>query len=120
MLLKKGQYPVTHAVNFKDGEGEFIIEKILTPEQLGDAGRLFAWGTLKPGHSVGWHVHEGDMEICCCVAGEGIVLDDDRQEKPFTVGDVNVVESGCGHEVRNTGDTDLVYVVAVLYPHKGA
>lgn len=116
MLMKKGTYPVNVIEHMKGGEGEFLVEQILTPEQLGEAGRMFVWGTLEPGNTVGWHVHHGDAEVCCCVRGSGVVIDEDRQEKPFTVGDVNFVGDGCGHEIRNTGDEPLTYIAAVLYP----
>lgn len=119
MLIKKGNYPIAINKNFKGGEGEFKVEQILTQDQLGQAGSLFAWGTLEPGHSVGWHVHHGDTEICCCTAGSGVVIEEDGQPKPFCVGDVNIVPSGCGHEVRNTGDVPLTYVAAVLFPDRG-
>ena len=119
MLIQKGNFPVQVMEHFKDGEGRFTIEHILTQEQMGQSGRLFAWGTLESGHSVGWHVHHGDMEICCCVAGNGVVIEESGEPRPFGPGDVNVVPDGCGHEIRNTGSEPLTYVAVVLYPQKG-
>lgn len=118
MLIRKGAFPVQVTEHFKGGEGCFRMEHILSAEQMGQSGRLFGWGTLEPGHSVGWHVHHGDMEVCCCVSGNGVVIEEDGAAKPFEPGDVNVVPDGCGHEIRNTGSAPLTYLAVVLYPER--
>lgn len=115
MLMKAGTYPVQIIEKMKGGEGHFKVEHILSQDQMGQAGRLFGWGTLEPGHSVGWHVHQGDAEACCCISGQGIVVDGEGKEAAFEPGDVNFVPSGFGHEIRNTGNENLVYLVCVLY-----
>ena len=63
-VIKKGQYPVRYIEHMKGGQGRFEIEDILQTDEMHEKGRLFAIGTLEPGHSVGYHVHEEDMEIC--------------------------------------------------------
>ena len=115
MVYKKGEYNTDIAKNFKGGAGEFRIEHILNQEQLGKSGRLFAWGTLKPGDSVGSHAHEKDVEVCCFVSGNGTVKETGN-EIPVGPGDVNFVGIGQEHEIVNTGDQDLVYIACVLFP----
>ena len=97
------------------GSGRFVVEHLLRPEELGNHGRLFARGTLAPGHSVGYHVHEGDMELCWFLSGRGEVVEADGCPVPVGPGDCNFVPAGSGHAIRNTGTEDLVYLAVVLY-----
>ena len=98
------------------GAGEFKVETILTPEQMGKAGRLFVRGTLESGHSVGMHAHTGDMEVCYFLSGTGIVREENGVETRVQPGDCNIVPSGHAHEIINTGKDALVYLAVVLFP----
>ena len=80
-----------------------------------EKGRLFAIGTLEPGHSVGYHVHEEDMEICFFLEGEGIVQEQDGTEIKIGPGDTNIVDVGQGHMITNTGKTSLKYLAVIIY-----
>lgn len=100
--------------NFKGGDGEFRLQHIAGADELMGHGGLYAKGILPPGASVGRHEHKGDMEICFVLEGTGKVIDDGT-EYDFKPGDVNIAYSGHSHEIINTGDTDLVYMVLVLY-----
>jgi mannose-6-phosphate isomerase-like protein (cupin superfamily) len=115
-IRKRGTYPVEIIEKMRGGKGEFRVEHILSREELGASGRMFALGTLKSGHSVGMHTHENDMEVCCFVSGNGVVVDGDGMRSPVGPGDTNFVPQGSAHEVINTGDEDLVYFACVLYP----
>lgn len=115
MVVHTNDYPRTIEPHKHEGEGEFVAETILSKEDMGQAGRLFVRGTLKSGHSVGMHAHQGDMEICYFLSGHGLVLEPDG-ETPVTAGDVNVVPSGASHEIRNVGKEDLVYLAVVIFP----
>ncbi|GHS86317.1 cupin [Synergistales bacterium] len=116
MIRKRGSYPVEVIEKMRGGAGEFHIEHILSRPELGSAGRLFSWGTLKSGHSVGMHTHENDMEICCFVSGSGVVAEPDGTRSQVGPGDTNYVPKGASHEIINTGSEDLVYLACVLYP----
>lgn len=115
MIIRDNEYPVRIIEHMKGGDGQFVIEDILKPEEMHGKGRLFARGTLMPNHSVGYHVHEGDMEICFFLEGNGIVEDDHGVSKPVGPGDVNITEDGQGHMIRNTGEKPLKYLAVILF-----
>lgn len=116
MIIRSNQFPRSSDVSKHGGAGEFGVETILTREQIGQAGRLFVRGTLKPGHSVGMHRHQGDTEICYFLSGKGMVREEDGSEYTVFPGDVNITPSGHAHEIRNFDkEEDLVYLAIVLY-----
>ena len=114
-VIKKGQYPVRYIEHMKGGQGRFEIEDILQTDEMHEKGRLFAIGTLEPGHSVGYHVHEEDMEICFFLEGEGLVQEQDGTEIKIGPGDTNIVDVGQGHMITNTGKTSLKYLAVIIY-----
>lgn len=116
MIIRSDAYPRSSDVAKHGGSGEFGVETILTREQLGQAGRLFVRGTLKPGHSVGMHRHSGDTEICYFLSGRGVVREEDGSEYTVYPGDVNITPSGHAHEILNMDENeDLVYLAIVLF-----
>lgn len=117
MIRKKNECPVAVNKNFKGGAGEFVVTHLATAEELEQAGRLYGCGRLEPGHSVGWHVHEGDAEICFFLRGSGTVKDADGMEYPVTAGDVHICPQGQGHAIYNSGTGPLVYTALVYYPN---
>jgi len=117
MIIKNGEYLVEIIKNMKGGIGEFYIEHLVDEKMLGNAGRLFARGTLQPGHSVGWHIHAEDMELCYILKGTGIIIDNDKKQYNITQGDMHICLPGDGHEIINNNDRPLVYMAIVLYPN---
>ena len=115
MIRRKGTYKIDIRRQMMGGLGQFVVENILEPEEMRDKGRLFARGTLAPGCTVGYHVHDRDMEICYFLSGAGRVRDQDGIVTEVGPGDTNIVAVGEGHEIVNTGDTDLVYIALILY-----
>jgi quercetin dioxygenase-like cupin family protein len=114
MIRLKSEYKVQTIPNMKGGEGEFVIEHILKEEELHGKGRLYGKGTLKPGCTVGNHYHEGDVEICYFLSGTGLVRDENG-ERPVGAGDCNICEDGKFHEIINIGESNLEYMVLILF-----
>ena len=115
MIRKKDHTPIDIRPEMMGGKGQFVLEHILLTGQLHGHGRLFARGTLEPGHSVGYHVHNGDMEVCYFLSGTGIVVEEDGSRTQVGPGDCSIVESGHGHEVINDGTEPLTYIALILY-----
>ena len=115
MIRKAGDFSSQRMEKFKGGEGYFAIENILEGDEFDGKGRLFAKGKLEPGHSVGWHVHEGDMEVCYFLSGHGVVYEEDGRCQEVRAGDANIVLDGHGHKIVNTAEEPLVYIALVLY-----
>lgn len=116
MIIYSADYKKSQIEHMKDGNGTFYIEDIAS-NFLGQAGRQFIRGCLKPNDSVGKHTHIKDMEICYFLQGEGTVLDN-RGTHTVKAGDCNVVMPGEFHEIVNNGKENLTYIAAVLFPQK--
>ncbi len=116
MIIKQEERRTEAIKEMKGGTGTFFLRHFVDSDILGKAGRLFAHGVLEPGSSVGWHVHERDMEICCFLSGCGRAKEQDGKWHEISAGDVQICLQGNGHEIVNTGSEPLTYIVLVCYP----
>jgi len=71
---------------------------------------------LEPGASVGLHDHHGDEDFYFCVAGSGAVVDN-GVERPFSPGMLQITRDGENQAIRNTGETELVFLGALVATH---
>ena len=115
MIRKTDSYPVRILEHMMGGEGVFLIEDILSAGELHGKGRLFARGTLAPGHSVGMHTHTKDMEICFFLSGRGVVEDETGECTAVEAGDCNITDVGHSHQITNTGAEALKYLAVILF-----
>ncbi len=74
--------------------------------------------TIKPGGYSGWHSHPGPSILS--VKSGTLTLYDDCIDPSipnvFAAGSAAIEEAGCVHNVKNEGDTDLVFVVVQIIP----
>ncbi|MGB0409230.1 MAG: cupin domain-containing protein [Opitutales bacterium] len=68
---------------------------------------------LEPGASIGNHSHEGDEDFYYCLSGIGIVIDN-GEEQPFAPGTLQITRSGETQALRNTGESELVFLAALV------
>lgn len=68
---------------------------------------------LEPGASVGEHSHQGDEDFYYCISGTGVVVDNGA-EHPFTPGTLQITRDGESQAIRNTGETELVFLGALV------
>ncbi len=68
---------------------------------------------LEPGASVGDHSHQGDEDFYYCISGTGVVVDNGI-EHPFTPGTLQITRDGETQAIRNTGETELVFLGALV------
>ena len=115
MIRRKEEMKVDIRPEMMGGKGQFVIENILNADEMHGHGRLFAHGTLEPGHSVGYHVHTKDMEVCYFLSGTGIVVDENGVQTRVGPGNCNIVDVGHGHEVINDGTEPLTYIALILF-----
>lgn len=97
-----------------DGKGEVKVTRILEKEEFHGKGRLFARNTIEPGSSLGWHQHNGDIEVYYILSGRGTV-NDNGVETIVGPGDVVVTGDGQYHSIENTGDTTLEFIALIIY-----
>ena len=105
MLKKAKQLGVSVLKNMFDGKGTFTQHHIITKEEMGNTGRLFADCTLEVGGVVGGHTHHGDNEVCYFLSGHGRVTDD-KDSVEVGAGDVNYCLDGHYHKIENIGDEE--------------
>ena len=114
MVKRSGSYSVQENENMRGGEGVVVIEHLLTPEELYEKGRLYARISLKPGASIGYHVHEGEMESFYIVKGEA-EISDNGEVVVLSAGDSILTKSGEGHSVKSVGNDTLEMLALIIY-----
>ena len=89
------------AEGVRGGQGTVTAHKLLD---------LFPGSAIK---SVGDHSHQGDEDFYYCLSGTGVVVDN-GVEHPFTPGTLQITRSGESQAIRNTGETELVFLGALV------
>ena len=101
-------------VNMRGGEGSVLIERLLTPAEMYDKGRLYAVLNMEPGSSIGYHVHEGEMESFHILAGEAEFYDG-SETVILHPSDTTLTSSGEGHSIKSVGDKTLTLIAQILF-----
>ena len=114
MIKKANEFKTEYRENMRGGNGTVEITSFVTPAELNDKGRLFANITLRPGCSIGYHVHENDSEIFYLMKGEAL-YNDNGVDHVLTAGDVMVCPAGTGHSVANNGSEDVEICAVIVY-----
>ena len=95
------------------GTGILRKEVLIDKEQMGEHCGLFGEVTLEPGAVLGYHEHHGETETYYILSGNGVYVDN-GEEIPAKEGDVFFCKDGDGHGLKNTGESDLVFVALIL------
>ena len=114
MVKKKSSYPVQHNEKMRGGDGIVIVENLLAPAELYEKGRLYAKITLNPGTSIGYHVHEGEMESFHVISGEA-EYSDNGEIVTISPGDTTLTLSGEGHSIKNTSNAPFEMIAQILF-----
>ena len=114
MIKRKGSYKKEAIEKMRGGEGFCTIEHLLTPEELYEKGRLYAHITLEPGHSIGYHVHENEMESYYVVSGEAEYMDNAEKVHLYP-GDTTFTPAGEGHSVKCVSNEPLTIIAQILF-----
>lgn len=114
MIKRKSGYEVQRNENMRGGEGVVVIEHLLTPDELYEKGRLYAKITIEPGSSIGYHIHEGEMESYHIISGAAEVSDN-GELVTVSAGDTVLTKSGEGHSVKSIGDCALELIAQILH-----
>ena len=114
MVINKSERPVTVNENMRGGNGAVIIEHVLDKNGLNEKGRLYAKIILKPGCSIGEHVHEGEMESFFILKGIA-AYNDNGVPVELGAGDVTHTADGQNHAVANNGAEDVEMMALIIY-----
>ena len=114
MVKRNGSYPAEVMENMRGGVGAVKIERLLTPAELNEKGRLYAIITMEPGTSIGFHIHEEEMESYYIISGEAEYVDGEETVM-LHPGDTTHTPVGCGHAIKCVGDAPLTLVAQILH-----
>ena len=114
MIRKAADCKKEYRENMRGGNGTVEITNFATPSELNDKGRLFANITLKPGCSIGYHIHEKDSELFYLTKGEAL-YNDNGVEYPVSAGDVMICSAGTGHAIANNSQNDVELCAVIVY-----
>lgn len=104
------------AEGVRDGNGTVYAHKLLDVFP-GSAIKSVGLVRLEPGASIGPHSHHGEEDFYYCISGSGIVVDN-GVEHPFTPGTLQITRDGETQAIRNTGETELVFLGALVAHQK--
>ena len=114
MIRKAAECKKEYRENMRGGDGTVELTSFASSEELYNKGRLFANITLKPGCSIGYHVHEKDSELFYLMKGE-VLYNDNGVECALSAGDVMICPAGTGHAVTNNGTVDAEICAVIVY-----
>ena len=104
--------------NLCGGEGQVILEHLLSPEQMDGKCGLYARVTIPAGSSLGYHPHHGESETYFILSGLGeysegsaLAASGHRVVRP---GDVTFTPDGAGHGLKNIGGEPLVFMALII------
>ena len=100
---------------YGDGDGTVELTSFITSsEELCNKGRLFSRITLRPGTSIGFHIHEKDSELFYILTGTA-EYNDDGEIRTVQAGDVTICPAGSGHGIANRSDETVELVALIVY-----
>jgi len=114
MIRKAADCKKIYNEKMRGGNGTVEITSFVTPEELNQKGRLFANITLKPGCSIGFHMHENESELFYVMKGE-VLYNDNGVEQTAVAGDVMLCPAGTGHGVANNGTETAELCAVIVY-----
>lgn len=117
MIKKSDSFQADLRENMRGGDGIVEVTGFVSPEELNNKGRLFGKITLKPGCSIGYHVHESDSELFYIIKGTA-VYDDNGQKVTVSQGDVTITPAGTGHSIKNESSEDVELIALIVYADK--
>jgi mannose-6-phosphate isomerase-like protein (cupin superfamily) len=118
MYTKKGTHRIEVRENARGGMGTITLQHLIEKEELLGHGRLCAITTIEPGCSMGYHIHEGEIEFFLMIKGVAKVVEGDREILLYP-GDTLYTDSGEGHSLEPAGDESIEYFAIILTKDTG-
>ncbi len=115
MIKRNSDMTSTVKPNMRGGDGSAVVTDILNKGEYKGASRLVATITLKPGCSIGAHVHENEEEIFYIIEGTA-QYNDNGTVVTLNKGDSCICLDGETHSIGNAADAecDLVIFAVIL------
>ena len=113
MIRKASDTETVVNENMRGGAGSVVVSHLAEKSELYDKSRLYAKFVIKPGCSIGYHVHENEMEAYHIISGVG-TYDDNGEIVELHPGDTSITPAGQGHGIANNGDEDIVMIALIV------
>ena len=113
MICRKGEHQEELRENARGGQGKVLIKHLFKEEQTKNKTRLFSIATLDPGASLGYHIHENEMEYFYILKGSAKV-DDNGTECMLYPGDTLFTDDGEGHYIVACEGEPLEYIAVII------
>lgn len=114
MIRRSKEYTVEKVEGLKDGKGYVTLVNFFEPEDFLGKGRLFGKTIIKPGNSIGYHIHEGDQEAYYILKGRAL-YNYNGKETILNPGDLAICRDGDSHSIEADNGDDLEYIMLILY-----
>ncbi|MBE6592131.1 MAG: cupin domain-containing protein [Ruminococcaceae bacterium] len=114
MIKRQNEFTSDLRESMRGGNGVVELKNFASTEDMNNKGRMFGTITLKPGCSIGWHVHEKDSELFYILKGTA-KYSDNGNEATVNAGDVTYCPAGTGHSIENIGDDNVELVALIVY-----
>lgn len=114
MIRKFRDFNTEIRENMRGGDGKVVVSSFVNADELNNKGRLFGKTVLKPGCSIGYHVHETDTEFFYIIKGTATYNDNGTQTTVYA-GDVTITPAGTGHSIKNESNEDVELIALILY-----
>jgi mannose-6-phosphate isomerase-like protein (cupin superfamily) len=112
MIIQRKEMTVESKEKVRGGEGATNFVHIVDGDKIPN-GKLMSEVVLKPGCSIGEHVHDGETEYYIILSGNGTV-NDNGVTKTVHPGDVVITGGGDSHSIANSGKEDLVFHAIII------
>lgn len=113
MYISENEYSRQLRSQMRGGDGDVVLEHIVTGDALPPNVRLMARIILNKDCSIGCHVHENETESFYFVSGCGTATDNGVELK-VNKGDSLITKHGDSHSIRNDGDEPLVILATIV------
>ena len=94
------------------------IHVLVEPEEMYNAGRLYARITVEPGASLAFHRHEGEMESFYVTRGTCRV-EDNAETAILTQGDVLITPDNQSHAIHNDSSEPAELIALIISCKQG-
>lgn len=113
MIKRAKDMTATVKVNMRGGDGQAVVTDILNKGEYNGHARLLGTILLKPGCSIGPHVHENEEEVFYVIEGTATYNDNGKTEI-LQKGDSCVCLGGETHSIANRTENEDLTVFAVI------
>ncbi|MBI9105926.1 MAG: cupin domain-containing protein [Spirochaetales bacterium] len=113
MICRKGEHRIETRENARGGNGKVLINHLLESEQVFNKSRMFSSVTLEPGASLGYHIHENEVEFFYILKGAA-KINDNGSEYILYPGDTLFTGDGEGHYMEACEGEPLEYIAIII------